>query len=778
MHSILIADDNPENLRVLSSILKHEGYETRVAKNGKQALESIKTAQPDLVLLDIQMPKMDGYEVCRQLKADENLHSIPVIFISAMNEPFNKVMAFKSGGDDYMTKPFQVEEVLARVKIHLQVTIYQRMLEDRNLELLHQFKAMFEQAAVGMIIGDNETQRFLRVNQRYADILGYSPEELVGKTPMDITHPDHIEDDQNRLKQLIETDKTSFSKEKQYIKADGEPVWVRVTVTLVERNQYQLSDYFIAIIEDISEKKQAEEELKQSAEKLKAIFNHRFQLTGLMDETGRLIMANENVCKMAGMENKELYGKYIWQLPLWGQSEELRLEIQKAVHSVQKGNPVNFETTHVDASGDVRYVDFSITPVFGKNGNLVYMVPEGRDITEKRNSEDEQKRLTKQLQLAQKMEAIGTLAGGIAHDFNNILSSILGYSELARMDAPKVGQFTDYLNNIMSAGNRAKDLVQQILTFSRQSEPELKPVSVKIIVKEALKLIRASLPTSIEIKQNLQSAALVMGDPTQIHQIVMNLCTNAGHAMRRGGGILLVELTEVDIDGAVAPEFSAIEPGRYLNLTITDTGEGMPPEILDQIFDPFFTTKKRGEGTGLGLAVVHGILASFGGAIYADSEPGNGASFKIYLPIIEGSCQSMNEIVETLPTGNGRILYVDDEPTIADIGRRILENLNYQVVTCTDSMEALDLFRSQPKRFDLVITDMTMPHMSGEMLAAEMISIRKDIPIILCTGYSHRIAEERSKQIGIRGFLMKPISRAAIAKTVSNVLAAAANKGQ
>lgn len=468
------------------------------------------------------------------------------------------------------------------------------------------------------------------------------------------------------------------------------------------------------------------------------------------------------------MRETDVIGEYLWDGPWWDRSQ--RSEVQGAVKRAAKGEFVRFETTHPTAGGQVRNIDFSLSPVRNDNGDVIFVVPEGRDITEIRQSEEERAKLQRQLNRAQKMEAIGTLAGGIAHDFNNILSAIIGYAELSKMSLDKKGKMERYLGEIDKAGNRAKGLVQQILTFSRQTKQEQRPVSLKLIAEESLKLLRASLPVTIDIRPNLMSDSLVMGDPTQIHQIFMNLCTNAGHAMRETGGILEVVLTDVELDQAFTDRYHDLKSGPYLKLVVIDTGCGMSQDVLDRIFDPFFTTKEQGEGTGMGLAVVHGIVESCGGEIYAHSEPGEGTSFKVFLPISAGAPEQEEKTETVLSKGTERILFVDDEPALIDIGQQILERLGYKVTTALNPHAALDLFKSQPGGFDLVITDMTMPKITGDRLTAELVAVRSDIPVILCTGFSSELTDDKLKTLGIKGFLMKPIIPSEIATLIRQVL--------
>jgi len=394
------------------------------------------------------------------------------------------------------------------------------------------------------------------------------------------------------------------------------------------------------------------------------------------------------------------------------------------------------------------------------------------ELEEKQRQADEAlQQLESQLQRAERMEAIGTLAGGIAHDFNNILGAIMGYTELARMDMPETSRAAAKLDEVLKAGTRAKELVRQILTFSRQTKKEAKPLEVSLVVKEALKLLRASIPTTIEIRKKIATGPnIVMADPTQIHQIVMNLCTNAAQAMRETGGILTIELTGVEIDIATAHQYVGLEPGPYVRISISDTGKGMDPQVRERIFDPFFTTKDPGKGTGLGLSVVHGIVKACKGAITVYSEIGKGSTFHVYLRKIESMKAPEPEKVEALSTGTECILFVDDEEALARLGKETLRELGYDAVCRTSSIEALEAFRAQPERFDLVITDQTMPNMTGKDLAKEIMAIRPGIPVIVCTGYSQVFSEEEANDIGISAFLMKPVSIRELGKTIRQVL--------
>ena len=385
--------------------------------------------------------------------------------------------------------------------------------------------------------------------------------------------------------------------------------------------------------------------------------------------------------------------------------------------------------------------------------------------------EAEKKELEQHLWQTQKMEAIGTLAGGIAHDFNNILGIIGGYAELALIEAVEGTRGEKCLKEVMRACGRARDLVQQILTFSRQGGKERKPLQLSLTVKEVMKMLRATLPTTIAIRYDVsKNLPAVLADPIQIHQVVMNLCTNAFHAMQEKGGTLEVDLSEAVIDREHGISRVDLPSGKYQKLTIKDTGHGMSPEVMERMFDPFFTTKGLGKGTGLGLSVVHGIINNHEGAITVSSKVGEGTVFEVYFPSLEEVARDFDVSFVEPPTGTERILLVDDEEAIVSMGRQMLETLGYQVSARTSSVEALAAFRAQPDKFDLVITDMTMPTYTGVDLAREMLAIRQDIPIILCTGFSENIQEDKAKEIGIREFVMKPVARHEIAQIIRKVL--------
>jgi signal transduction histidine kinase/CheY-like chemotaxis protein len=429
-----------------------------------------------------------------------------------------------------------------------------------------------------------------------------------------------------------------------------------------------------------------------------------------------------------------------------------------------------------------RMLDFEREKIADMNRNLEKKVDERTaeirgmnealqvEIMARNQAEEKRERLERELYQAQKIESIGNLAGGIAHDFNNILSSILGYTELSLDEVPKGSPLEENLQEVYTAAIRASELVRQILAFARQSHEEVKPIQVNMIIKEVVKFIRASIPVTIDIHQCIESDSLIMGNTTQVHQILMNLCTNSAHAMEEEGGVLTICLKDITMDGKTETSRLELASGDYIEITVSDTGAGIAPEIICSIFDPYFTTKGPGKGTGMGLAMVHGIVESYNGKITVDSKPGEGTTFKIYLPVTRVSKEKTPYESKILPPGKEKILFVDDEAPIIRSGSFLLESLGYKVTGINSSLEALKLFRSNPAEFDMVITDMTMPGMTGDKLAMEMMKIRPDLPVILCTGYSNKISEKEAAGIGIRAFLYKPVVKNDMATIVRKQL--------
>ncbi len=515
----------------------------------------------------------------------------------------------------------------------------------------------------------------------------------------------------------------------------------------------------IESIRDITDRRKAEE-------KYRGIFDNAVMGICQISPDGRILSANPAFARILGYTSPEEVVNTVTdvarQLFVNPQRyEDLRVLIVQA-------STINLQEIELfRKDGSTILVHVSGRAVRNGVGQPLYFEGTIQDITEI-------SRLETKLRQAQKMEAIGTLAGGIAHDFNNILASMMGYTEMAAKETReniRVG----YLNQVLQACERAKNLVNQILSFSRMREQERRPLDIRLILKEALSLLRASLPTTIEMHQDIApEEATVLADPTQIHQIIMNLCTNAAHAMHEKGGLLDVRLSRMEIDAAKSILLPDLRPGDYIRLSVRDTGHGIDPAIKDKIFDPFFTTKIAKEGTGLGLSVVYGIVKSYGGAIDVQSSMGQGTIFVIFLPCISGaSAKGMDEKnteVEPDLQGHERLLFVDDEEMLVKMARTYFESLGYSITATTSSSEALRLFQENPGGFDLVITDVTMPELTGTALSAEFLKIRPNLPVILCTGYSDSVNMADVRKQNIREFCLKPISLNDLGRTVRRVL--------
>jgi PAS domain S-box-containing protein len=661
--------------------------------------------------------------------------------------------------------------------------------------------------ALDAIISADARGNIIFWNQSAQDVFGYSPEEVLGE-PLTLLMPaSYRPAHQLGINQLSATGQSHVlgkTVELKGLRKDGSEFPLELSLTTWKIGE---APFYTGIIRDISARKLAEEEIlyyQKTQSAINALLRLSLQdmtLEEFLDRVIDLILSNP----WLSLESKGcifLVDDQAQVLVMQAQ-RSLATEIQETCARIPFGKclcgraaltkDIQF-SDHIDHRHEINYTGMEdhghfCIPVISTDkvlGVLSLYLRAGHSysakekdfltaiantlagVIERKQAEHDRAKLEAQLRQAHKMEAIGTLAGGIAHDFNNILGIIMGYAELALLKISGDDPLTENLQQVIRASHRAKDLVKQILTFSRQSEYTPQPLQPALIIKEVLKMLRASLPSAIEIRSNLTSNSLVEADPTQIHQVIMNLCTNAGHAMRENGGILEVSLRDVEFrDSSHHPD---LFPGSYVQLSISDTGHGMTPEVRERIFEPFFTTKGIGEGTGLGLSVVHGIIKSYQGAITVYSEPGQGTTFNIYLPRLEDRISPETQAVIFFPGGKERILFVDDEEALAELGRQALEHLGYAVVSRCSSVEALKAFAAQPEHFDLVITDQTMPQMTGTKLAQELLRLRPDLPIILCTGFSESISAERAKEIGIKDYIMKPLVISELAKTIRRVL--------
>ncbi len=656
---LIIEDETPIRLS-MAAYLNDFGYQTVEAENGKIGLEVFRREAPDLVLLDLRMPEMDGLKVLSVLAVEAP--DTPSIVVSGTGKIDDAIEALRSGAWDYVLKPIRDMQVL-----------------------LHAINKVRERA------------KLLHENQRHQENL----EELV----------------KERAAELII---------------------------------------------EINERRNAEKALRASEERYRTLIDTAREGVWVLDADACTTFINRQMADMLGYTAEEMLGQSMYDFL----DDAHKAVLKEKLVRRQAGHGEQYDQLfrHKDGSEICGIVNAS--PLFSAQGEVVGSFGMITDVTERMS-------LQKRLQQAQRMEAIGTLAGGIAHDFNNILGAIIGYGQLIKFDLPKdSSQSLRYLEGVLKAADRAKNLVQQILTFSRQAREERKPLLLVPIIKESIKFLRASIPTSIEIRLHLESeTSVVLADPTQMHQVLMNLCTNAAQAMGNESGVLEVALSDVDIECEADELALEKQSGPYIRLAVSDTGEGILPENVERIFDPFFTTKDLGQGTGMGLSVVHGIVRSHGGTIRVTSEPGKKTQFEVLLPRHElEPIETEIHNSATLARGTEKILVVDDEESIVDILKQTLLYLGYKVEGESSSLNALETFRSKPAGFDLVITDMTMPGLTGAKLARELMDIRPDIPIILCTGFSDKISTEEAKAIGIRELLLKPLDTASLADKVRKVL--------
>ncbi len=527
----------------------------------------------------------------------------------------------------------------------------------------------------------------------------------------------------------------------------------RESIKFVELDQ--MAEYANKMLAD---RKQIEQALRQSETKYRHLFENLYDVYYRTDDKGNFTLLSPSVERQFGFTPDELIGQNIKDFYVRPEKREEFLSILN-----RNGYVDNFEAQLKRKDNSVVWVSTNAKLLKDEEGNAVGVEGMTRDVTYAKKLED-------RIRQSQKMESIGTLAGGIAHDFNNILGIILGNTELALDDVPEWNPARQNLEEVRIAIFRAKNVIRQLLSFARKTTLEKKPTNIVPVVKESLRLIRSTIPTSIEIHQNIpEDIDTIMADPTQINQVLINLCTNASHAMP-DGGIIAITLGHKELEETTAAKHPELVPGRYVNLIVSDTGHGIPQEKIDRIFDPYFTTKEVDRGTGMGLAVVHGIVKEHNGLITVESEPGKGTIFSIFFPIVEKEAVVEIDMNQKFPAGEERVLFVDDEESIVKMARKRLERLGYKVDATTNPIEALTLFRSQPDRFDLVITDLTMPKMTGDKLVGEILNLRPNIPIILCTGFSEKIDEKAAKAIGAVDYIEKPLNKRDFAIKVRKAL--------
>ena len=619
------------------------------------------------------------------------------------------------------------------------------------------YRSIFENAIEGIYQSTPEG-RILSANPAFAQILGYeSPEQLM-QTLTDIGAEHWVEPgDRASLVQALISGQEEGSSEARLIRRDGQKIWILINGRPVYDANGALS-HLEGMVQDITQRKKAESELRRLSTVVEQVADCIF----IANDQGVIDYVNPAFEKITGYSRNEVMGRK----PSFLGADRREATLYKEIISlVSKGEVWSGRITNMSKSGFMFIVEATVSPIKSHSGRFIGSAAVSRDVTEKVRFEN-------QIRQTQKMEAIGTLAGGIAHDFNNMLGVIIGCIELAMDGSPREGLVRDDLEKALDAGLRAKFLVRQILTFSRQGESELKPLLLKPFIKEVIKFLHATLPASVKLRLNLKAEKnTVLADPTQVQQVLLNLCTNSAHALEPDGGIIEVILSELEIGEGNGGEYSDIRSGLYLNLTVKDNGRGIPEEHLDRIFDPFFTTKKVGQGTGLGLSVVHGIVKNHGGTINVRSDPGQGTSIQVILPSLDHpGIDPASEASVDPPEGDEAVLLVEDEPILANIIKRILGGLGYKVKAFADGRNAVEFFRDNKEGFDLILLDQNMPDISGVEAAASMLRARPDIPAVIYTGLNMESLQEDAKKAGVKTIINKPLNRIELAVAIRKAL--------
>ncbi len=774
--SILYVDDDRENLESFKAVFRRE-YDIHLADSAKEALDILDREKIQVLITDQRMPEMTGSELLESVA--ENYPEMLRFMLTGFSDFDPLVRALNEGKlQGYLSKPLDVPKVRDRIEKGLAKYYLKKKNEELNQTLreseqqiklqLAELEQVYAAAPVGLILVDRE-YRIVRINEKLAEIDGSSVADHIGKTLTEVV-PDLAADLMRIYKPVMEKGEpvTNIAVHGVTPKEPGiERDWL-CSYYPFRDNDGRILGVIGGVIE-VTELKRAEEKARKALQFTHNILQTANAMIVGLDKDGCIQTVNPMVEKVTGYAAEELIGKNWFEqvVPI-----ETYPHVWEEFARLMKGGlPREFENPICTKDGSERIISWSNSELL-EDGAVAGTLSVGIDITKRRVAENEKERLTEQLRHAQKMEAIGTLAGGIAHDFNNVLSPIIGYAEIIMGDSNPASENRRSAEEILKAGVRARDLVNQILTFSREKEQEKKPIKIQPVIREALKLLRASLPTSVDLNQSIKrNCGPILGDPTQIYQVVMNLCTNAYQAMQDQGGLIEIHAREVQLTEDDRPQFVELAPGPYVRVSVSDNGPGIEREILERIFDPYFTTKRMKSGTGLGLSVVHGIVKGHSGAIKVYSEPGQGASFSVYLPrLVDRKTETAAKADGKIVGGSESVLFVDDEEAIVSVTKTMLERLGYRVTGMTDGRMALAAFKDNPSAYDLVISDMTMPYMSGLEFTNAVLAERSDTPILICTGFSELINRIKVTETGIKGIIIKPIIKNEIAKKIREVL--------
>jgi len=669
----------------------------------------------------------------------------------ALFDEAGRVREILAIGND-MTARKKAEDELLVYQAELAEKVKERTAElTRSTELLERVFASVD-LAIAYLDPDFD---FIRVNRAFADAFGGTPESYAGQSLFTL-YPDPAS--QAVFRKVVETGEPHVELESPFLLDDPKIKGTYWDWSLLRVATGDRVEGAVLSLVDVTPRVKAQEE----GRRLTAAVEQSAEAVIISDMAGRILYVNRTFQTLHALSRQDVEGRLF--------ADVLRLDLeddafrQRLRQALDKGETWKGRLTREIGGQADRKLDVTISAVRDPAGHVMNFAVLEHDATYEHKLETSLRNL-------QKLDAIGALSGGIAHDFNNILVPIFINTELAAFEAEKDSPLSCYLKLVLDSANRGRELVRQITAFSRPTEQKRDVIDLTAVVKEASGFLRSSIPRSIDLVERLDAAAgLVRADPTQIGQVLINLGTNAAYAMRERGGRLTIGLSDVVIGSEASMISPELVPGPYVKMTVEDTGSGIPPEVLDRIFEPFFTTKQRGEGTGMGLPVVQGIVRSHGGAIAVSTSPGQGTVFSVYFPAAKGKAKSAGPAPGTALAAKGRVLFVDDEDILVRSVKPMLERLGFSVTATTDPLEALAVFRRRPSDFDLIITDETMPGLTGERLAREMLHIRPDVPIILSTGFSATLQEDEVLAAGIKGFIMKPFSAGEIVEKIQAAL--------